>query len=158
MDWMLRLAESMAGLFRYDALLILGLAVGVFMLGRWVIKRDEREEKKNSAAPVRTVWARISYKRTGEIGIEPAWFLTFRAPDGTSRELRVSLKDFQTWSEGDCGELTYQRRRFLSFTPQEVPAELRYALSHPGQQLSPAMPEQPAVPAETEAQNRSEPF
>ena len=142
---MLRLAESMAGLFRYDALLILGLAVGVFMLGRWVIKRDEREEKKNSAAPVRTVWARISYKRTGEIGIEPAWFLTFRAPDGTSRELRVSLKDFQ-------------RRRFLSFTPQEVPAELRYALSHPGQQLSPAMPEQPAVPAETEAQNRSEPF
>ena len=94
------------------------------------------EEVKNSRAPVQTVAAKIVSKRTEISSTAPSattdgmmtggttsttHYVTFEAPDGSRLELKVKGSEYGLLAEGDCGELTYQRKRFVGFNRQTAP-------------------------------------
>lgn len=135
-------------------LAVAGLIVFIFAKGL-------SEETKNSKAPVQTVSARIVSKRietnstdstmtafsdsmmTGSRIGNTQHYVTFEAPDGSRLELRVQGREYGMLAEGDCGELTFQRKRYIGFNRQITPEQMLYAQQIQEQQrLNQAMQEQ----------------
>ncbi len=131
-------------------------AVIVFIFAKGLSEKDE-----NNKAPVQTVYARIVGKRidsysadslittltesmvSGERASGTQYYVTFEAPDGSRLELRVKESEYGMLAEGDYGELTFQRKRYISFNRQAAPEQMLYAQQIQEQaQLNQAMPEQ----------------
>ena len=133
----------------------------VFALIIGIIVKNISEEAKNSKAPVQTVSARIVSKRIdshstgstmtalsdGMMSGTPTGstqhYVTFEAPDGSRLELRVQGSEYGMLAEGDYGELTFQRKRYIGFNRQATPEQMLYAQQIQEQQrLNQAMQEQ----------------
>ena len=82
--------------------------------------RRNGEAKKNDSAPVVQTPARLVSRRFRELkeDFAPGYYLTFETADGPLPEFSVSAQTYAAVREGDSGLLTYQRKRFLGFTPQ----------------------------------------
>lgn len=108
------------------------------------------EETKNSQAPVQTVSARIVSKRTATNGmaggmdingmstggtVSTTHYVTFEAPDGSRLELKVNGSEYGMLAEGDYGELTFQRKRYVSFNRQATPEQMMYSQMMQAQQI-----------------------
>ena len=131
-------------------------AVAGFII--YMIVQKISEEVKNSKAPVQTVSARIVSKRTevssagGTMQADgmmtgstssTSHYVTFEAPDGSRLELKVNGPEYGMLAEGDYGELTFQRKRYIGFNRQATPEQLLYAQQIQEQQrLNQAMQEQ----------------
>lgn len=114
-------------LFRLPFLLIVGAVA--FAVANQTGKR-KKELRQDAASPVRTVWARVVSRRTAETfspeyGYTYCYYMTFEAPDGSTLELGVQSKDYNTLQTGECGKLIYQENRFLNFVQQPFPAEIQ---------------------------------
>ncbi len=135
-------------------LAVAGLIVFVFAKGL-------SEKNENNNAPVQTVCARIVSKRidaysadslittltesmvSGERASGTQYYVTFEAPDGSRLELKVNGSEYGMLAEGDYGELTFQRKRYIGFNRQAAPEQMLYAQQIQAQeQLNQAMPEQ----------------
>ncbi len=92
------------------------------------VKNRNAEKKWDDAAPVQSVWARIAAKRfvMAQNDVSAVNCITFEAPDGSVLELEVDAAVYEAFREGECGELVYQRRRFLSFTPRPLPDAVQF--------------------------------
>ena len=115
-------------------------AVIVFIFAKGLSEKDE-----NNKAPVQTVYARIVGKRidsysadslittltesmvSGERASGTQYYVTFEAPDGSRLELRVKESEYGMLAEGDYGELTFQRKRYIGFNRQAAPEQMLYA-------------------------------
>ncbi|MBQ3940498.1 MAG: DUF2500 domain-containing protein [Oscillospiraceae bacterium] len=109
----------------YEMLFMLAIIAGIIILLCYVfIILPAQERQRNEAAPVRLVRARVSFKRYDPdvVGCS-GYFVTFRAQDGTSRELEVDRQVYEAVYEGEWGDLSFRRKQFLSFTPQTAPLD-----------------------------------
>ena len=127
---------SLGGAF---GILFFLMFAAVFGFAIFTILHKVSEEVKNSQAPVQTVAAKIVSKRT-EISstsgsmdangmmtsgtTSTSHYVTFEAPDGSRLELKVKGSEYGLLAEGDCGELTYQRKRFVGFNRQAAPGQM----------------------------------
>ncbi|MDR1465641.1 MAG: DUF2500 domain-containing protein [Oscillospiraceae bacterium] len=87
-------------------------------LGQW---------RKNNQAPVLTVQAFVSGKRTEDSsfmmmsGDVPMWiedtthYAAFQVPSGDCLEFHISGSEYAQFREGDRGDLTFQGKRYLGF-------------------------------------------
>lgn len=153
--------------FNFGFLPIL-MFMGVFAVIISIIVKNISEEVKNSKAPVQTVTARIVSKRTAVSSTSgsmdangmmtggsssTAYYVTFEAPDGSRLELKVRGSEYGMLAEGDYGELTYQRKRYLGFNRQAAPEQLMYAQQMQNQQqFSQAMQDQQMLEQSMQAQ------
>ncbi|MBR3448463.1 MAG: DUF2500 domain-containing protein [Oscillospiraceae bacterium] len=135
---------------------IMFAAVAGFMI--YMIVHKISEEVKNSQAPVQTVYAKIVSKRTAVSSTSGSMdmngmstggttstthYVTFEAPDGSRLELKVLGSEYGMLAEGDQGELTFQRKRYIGFNRQATPEQMLYAQQIQEQQrLNQAMQEQ----------------
>lgn len=77
---------------------------------------------KNNVSPivskqVKVVAKRMDYAGTPNGSGYTLYYITFEdIYSGVRKEFRVKAKQFGIIAEGDCGILTYQGTRFLSFT------------------------------------------
>ena len=123
-------------------------AVALFII--YTIAHRISEEAKNSQAPVQKITARIVSKRTEVSGTSGTMqadgmmmggststehYVTFEAPDGSRLELKVKGQDYGMLAEGDCGELTFQRKRYLGFDRMQTPEQMLFAQQMQEQEL-----------------------
>ena len=130
--------------FSFSLMRILFFLIFAFVAAAVIITIVQKiaEEAKNSQAPVQTVSAKIVCKRTSTSGmsgtmqmngmstggtVSTQHYVTFEAPDGSRLELPVSGKEYGMLAEGDYGELTYQRKRYVGFNRQATPEQLMYS-------------------------------
>ncbi|MBR5723457.1 MAG: DUF2500 domain-containing protein [Oscillospiraceae bacterium] len=138
---------NVGGLFGF-MFFIMFAAIAGFIL--YTIIHKISEEAKNSQAPVQKISARIVSKRTEVSGTSGSMnadgmmtggttstshYVTFEAPDGSRLELKVKGSEFGMLAEGDCGELTFQRKRYLGFDRMQTPEQMLYAQQVQEQQL-----------------------
>ena len=62
-------------------------------------------------------------------------YVTFEAPDGSRLELKVNGSEYGMLAEGDYGELTFQRKRYVSFNRQATPEQMMYSQMMQAQQI-----------------------
>ena len=130
---------SIVGVFGF-MFFIMFAAVAGFIL--YTIFHKISEEAKNSQAPVQKISARVVSKRTevhssgstmqadGMVmggTSSTSHYVTFEAPDGSRLELKVKGSEYGMLAEGDCGELTFQRKRYLGFDRMQTPEQMLYA-------------------------------
>ena len=128
----------------FFALIPLGIVVGIIIekiypdLERSEKERRAEENRLNDAAPVQVLPVRIAGGRMIMEDNNPDfafYYLRFEAPDGSSREMEVDRLTYHAFGEGMTGELTYQRKRFLSFTPKAMAGDAQYPQGYPAQQM-----------------------
>lgn len=109
------------------------LAFGVFVV---VFVKSLTNRRKDARALRLTVMVEVVAKRkeiahtqhgnmeaseddSDESFLPSTWYyVTFEAESGERAELQVTGEDYDAISKGDCGILTFQGERFLSFEPQ----------------------------------------
>ena len=138
---------SFAGIFGFMFFLMFAAIAGFII---FTIVQKLSEEAKNSQAPVQKITARVVSKRTEVSGTSGSMqangmmtggttstshYVTFEAPDGSRLELKVKGQDYGMLAEGDCGELTFQRKRYLGFDRMQTPEQMLYAQQMQEQQL-----------------------
>ena len=117
------------GFFILITVVILGMIVYLTLKGM-------QEKKANDAAPIVTVDAKVKAKRIAvhhsahqqSINGVPlmakshhtTYYATFALEGDQRLELQVSEGQFQRLTEGERGELTYQRKRFHRFDGEDV--------------------------------------
>ena len=144
--------------FSLFSILFFLIAAAVIGFIIYMIVQKISEEVKNSKAPVQTVSARIVSKRNAVnetaggmdmngmymgSSVSTTHYVTFEAPDGSRLELEVRGSEYGMLAEGDYGELTFQRKRYIGFNRQATPEQMLYAQQIQEQQrLNQAMQEQ----------------
>ncbi len=99
--------------------------VVVFGIIIFTIIKGISQWSKNNAAPRLTVDAIIVTKRTNvsryasdssmHHHTSTTYYITFQVESGDRMELSVSGTEYGMLAEGDCGRLTFQGTRYLSF-------------------------------------------
>lgn len=105
------------------------LAFGIVLFG---IVKNIAQWNKNNHSPRLTVTARVVAKRTeivhhhhqnagGGMHSVPvtSYFVTFQVESGDRMELFVGGSEYGQLAEGDCGKLTFQGTRYLSFCRED---------------------------------------
>ena len=112
-------------------IMLLGLIPFVLVFGLivFVIIRAIARERQNDRAPRIAVDARVVAKRTNvshhrhhngnhhgvHTHTSTTYYVTFEVSSGDRMELTVPGYEFGMLVEGDCGKLTFQGTRYLSF-------------------------------------------
>jgi hypothetical protein len=83
-----------------------------------------REALRRQQEPVTTMPVRVVARRFAEetgAGWEPAerYFVTYLFTDGTTRELKVTQRAYESAAHGGCGTLQLRSDRFVGFVPQK---------------------------------------
>lgn len=120
--------------FFFPAFFIL-ISCVIFGMVVYTVIKSQREKKANDAAPVVTVAAQVKAKRVtvhnsahqqSANGVplmtkrdRASYHVVFALEQEQRLELPVSDQQFQRLTEGERGMLTYQRKRFLKFAPEE---------------------------------------
>ena len=80
---------------------------------------DQEKERANDIDPVQKLPVRVAGRRMDMHSFSSAfYYLRFEAPDGSSQELQVDWLIYDTYQNGEVGELTFRRDHFISFIPQ----------------------------------------
>ena len=100
----------------------------IFGITIYSIIKGVAAKKRDDAAPVLDVWARVTGKRTDYVRRRSTmnavnygygyseYFATFQVASGDRMELSVSGEEYGLLREEDEGTLRFQGKRFLGFT------------------------------------------
>lgn len=103
--------EFIKNLIQIGSLLVVGF-IGFKIITSYI------EWFRNNRSPQETYIARVTNKRTQIFGGRHAstnYFITFEWQNGQHKEFRMNAQEYELFSQGDKGTLTFQGTRFLGF-------------------------------------------
>ncbi|HQU86706.1 MAG TPA: DUF2500 domain-containing protein [Pyrinomonadaceae bacterium] len=119
----MNIASSVSLFFILFAVFFIAVAGFILFVFVRIVSRYLAEKRYNDSQPVLTKDVTVTGKRnavsggSGDSAVSTSYYATFEFADTKERaEFTVPSKEYGLMAEDDTGKLTFQGRRYLSFT------------------------------------------
>ena len=114
------MGSAVGGAFNVMKLMFFVIAAAVVAVNIYIISSALKRRREIRNAPLLTVPARVTGKRTavsggGDFAVSTSYYVTFEDENGARMEFSVDSGQFALLADGDLGSLTFKGPQFISF-------------------------------------------